>query len=301
MVITRETLNLLKLGIDRIEKIQVKGKKAYWPKVAPAMTNIDSYFRDKLITGFKEFFMHTPGQSVRSISKESLADTEYPFYVFAAAVDVDMLAEVDDVYGEIAKLPMDAMTAELRTMNKQVTNLLRNGFDTAFPIWDGQPLFSASHTSASGVAVRSNLAAPVLALNSFNLEKGLMKLWDTLDPNGEPLEFEGGADLFVNNLNFPTAGRIIESDKIAQTADNDPNIINGTLARAVRLPHLSQTSTNWFLRARDEAEHGLRTIISFRNKVFTIGPDRQMQKAIVICSRYRPVARYFEGTWGSGS
>ena len=302
MVITRETLNLIKSGIDFIDKPQAKAAKPYWSKLAPAVDTKEGFYRLKVITGFKEMPMHIPGSSVRSISKQSLADVEIPPFLFAFAVDVEMLAKDDDVYGEIAQLPADAQIARRRTWNKQVTQtFLPNGFSTSYPIYDGLPLFSASHTSASGVAVRSNIAAPVLALNSFNMEKGLMYLRGQLDPNGEPMEYEGGANGYFNAQQFPVASRIANADKMAQTNDNDPNVINGTLLTVNWMPHLSDSSTNWYLRARDDSEHGLRTLVWFTNRVIKLPADRQLQEAIVICSRFRPVVRRWEGTWASGA
>src|SRR3990167_1896716 len=215
-MITGETLGLVKAGIDEVRKIQVKKKRQFWPGVAPAMTCKEGFYRSKIITGFKELLIHTKGQSVRGDTKEALFDTNIYPLLWARAYDWDIEANEDDVYNEISKIPRDATIAQNRTWNKQVVaTFLTNGFSASYPIYDTLALYSASHTSAAGVAVRSNLASPVLSLSSANLEKGLMFLWDQTDPNGETMEYEGGAKLFVNNKLYPVATRIVQADKFA--------------------------------------------------------------------------------------
>jgi hypothetical protein len=299
-MITGETLGLIKAGIDEVRKIQVKRKKAFWSRIAPALECKEGFYRSKIITGFKELLIHTKGASVRGDTKEALFETDFYPFLFARAYDFDLEANEDDLYNEIADIPADAMIALNRTWNKQTVGLLSNGFDTAYPIYDGDPLFSTSHSSATGVASRSNRANPTLALSSTNLEVGLMELWDTLDPNGEALEYESAAVLHVNNKLTPVARRIVEADKFAQTNDNDPNPTNSTI-RVDRQPHLPRTSNNWYLKMMDEDEHGLRVITWFRSKVVKLPMDRQLQEGIVVLSRFRPTVLQWEGTWGSGS
>lgn len=104
---------------------------------------------------------------------------------------------------------------------------------------DGQPIASASHTSANYNVNQSNLSG--LELNEENLETVCQVMFDTKDSNGDP------AQLQPDTLIVPTALRkkaleIIGGEGKVDSADNNPNVYNGSIRLIVWKQFRKQTS-----------------------------------------------------------
>lgn len=299
-MITGETLRLTHTGIDEVQKLQDKRKRSFWTQISPTMPVKEGYFDSKQIAKFKELLIVPKGQAPIEDTAEELRENRFYPILWGRTYSWDLEASEDDVYNEIAAIPSDAAIAQNYTWNVQGVSVFANGHDSTYLIRDGEAFFSTAHPSATGVADRSNKASPTLALSSTNLEIELMELWNTLDPLGRIMGFDGNARLIVNNKLFPVATRIATADKFAQTNDNDPNFTKSYI-NVSRQPYLPQSSNNWYLQNGSQEDHGVRMLTWFRNKVIKLPMNGSLTEGIVILSRFLPAVLSWEGTRSSGN
>jgi len=284
-MISEHTLGLIKAGIDGVLKIQVKKGRDYYSKIAPTIKpgSKEGYYRNVISTGFKVLEATSPGSNVPSDVKLKLYDTNYWPIRFAKAYVWDIDAEEDDMYGEIGNISKDAMIAAMRTVNKEVAEVLNKAFTSGYTIYDGQVFASTAHTSATGVATRANRPSTLKTFGSITLEEELAAHWDLLDPRGETLEQEGNVKIHIGNTLFPQVTRVLDASGLAESPDNDPNFA-GRYVTACRNPYMTST-TMWALQNADEDEHGVRWIDWGGVKVVNLPADRTLQKSIVVYRR----------------
>jgi len=125
---------------------------------------------------------------------------------------------------------------------------------------DGLPLASNSHTSANYASTQDNLEA--LELNEANLELLCQKMFDTKDENGND------ANLQPSTLVVPTALRqkaieLIGGMGKVDTADNNPNIFNGSMRLVVWKNYRKQASKSgqpWCVLDEQAAKESMKLI-----------------------------------------
>jgi hypothetical protein len=294
--LTAQTLGLIKAGIDRIQTIETQQKRRTYESIAPVINHSEGFYDVRLLSGFSDLAVITPGQALPPDERELFASFRvYPLR-HGRLYEWDADSEDDDVYGEmVARIPKHAVRAERRTMNKEGARLLSRAFTSGYTIYDGQLLASTAHTSAGGAATRANRPSTLVAMSSIAMEESRQSLLKTNDLNGEPMEYEGGIDVFTGYDLEPLCTRILTAMGLAGSADNDPNFMRGK-ARHILQPHITST-TQWVLRMRDEEEHGLRCIVWSSMKLHRFPEDRSLQKALGITSRFRFTVLQWEGTW----
>lgn len=125
---------------------------------------------------------------------------------------------------------------------------------------NGLPLASNAHTSANYGTTQDNLEA--LELNEANLEILCQKMFDTKEENGKD------ANLQPDTLVVPTALRqkaieIIGGMGKVDTADNNPNIFNGSMKLIVWKNYRKQASKTgqpWCVLDSAQAKESLKLI-----------------------------------------
>lgn len=155
----------------------------------------------------------------------------------------------DDLYAEVSKTRGKSLTFSIKTTVETIhANVLNNGFTNSAPYLggDGVPLFSASHTSASGA--QSNLLTAA-DFSETALEDGLKQIMQTKNARG--LNINPTAEkLIVSTYDAFNATRVLETQLRTGTANND---INATKAMGmipggvVVNPYLTDQDA-WFLK-----------------------------------------------------
>lgn len=288
-------LDLIKSGIDAVIKIQTKNGRLMAFDIAPAVNSKEGYYKAKVITGFGDASAYGRGVAVPSDRKQTLYETDFYPLRFAKAWEYDIHSKDEDVYNEMASNAADIATAMRRRKNKEATNLFNNGFSASFTIYDGQPLFSTAHPGSQGV-VGSNTPASGNALGVISVENVIGNYFGQTDPRGESMEFEGNLQQWVGNTLLLLATRIAEASQLAQSNDNDPNVVKRFID--VHRGDKITSTTAHFYKAANEDEHGLRTIVFSPYRV-TQGTEARSEVVVnVVSERYRAVVLKWNGTYG---
>ncbi len=168
----------------------------------------------------------------------------YEFPEYAKGFRIERRLYDDDRYNIINKRPAGLAISAQRLREEQAASVFDNAFNAAFPGPDDVALCSAAHpsTAPDGPATRQN--ADTLALNHENLEITARRMRQTQDDRGGLISVVPDT-LVVHLDNHETAWELIKSEKVVDTADNNPNIHQGRY-RLISWPYL-QSADAWFL------------------------------------------------------
>jgi hypothetical protein len=141
---------------------------------------------------------------------------------------------------------------------------LATATDSASTGPDGVALASASHPYVNGVT--SNILTSNPVLSQAALETARTMLVQQLSHKGDPMMFTGPFDLFVPPALLSIADRAVGAAtygvagvNTGTALGNDPNVMGTSRVRVVMNPWFTN-STAWYLRSRNEEDHGLRLI-----------------------------------------
>ena len=195
----------------------------------------------------------------------------------------------DEQYKQLEKFPKAMARSGRAKVEKDAMLPLLNGFDPLKPIYDGEPLFSATHPLLDSAKTCSNLATGVL--NDANLKKALQVMRETLDEAGNLVQFKANK-LIIPPALEDTAIRVLRSNQISGTELNDTNkFLNSYGIEVVIMDYLSETAggsdTHWFLQ--DGSRHEL-------NFFWRIRPEFKWEEDFdTFIAKYRGYMRYSVG------
>ena len=118
----------------------------------------DNYVDDLEMGGPGLLSAKPEGQEIAVGNLSEGAKTRYIATTYAMKMIVSKEALEDEKYTDVIRAGRRLKRSAVQTTDITATNMLVNGFDTAFPGGDGLPLWSASHTLPDG-GTFSNLAA----------------------------------------------------------------------------------------------------------------------------------------------
>lgn len=235
----------------------------------------DSVQFDRMTQGFQKEYVHTT-------------------YGLGAIITREMME--DDQYNIINRIPGFLARAMVRTEETVSTNVLNNGFDTAFTGADGQPLFSASHpNSGTAGGTQSNLLATTADLTQASLEAILIQISDCRDGNGNRIVVEG-KKLVTSRSDIFNATKILETKYKTASADNDINVISNLGLELIVTNYLTDQDA-WFVVT--DAEDGLTF---YRRRAASINRDNDISTenlAIVTTERFDTGWTNWRGAYAS--
>ena len=169
-------------------------------------------------------------------------------------------AMLDNLYK--TKFPMMAKSLKRsfqQTKELSGASILNNGFNTSFPIGDGQPLFSVNHPIDAGVV--PNTPAVPADLNEASLEAGINAVQQFRDV-ASLICMNKPTKLIVPTQGQWTAERLLGSSFRTNTANNDISAVYNTSAvpQGYRCNQFLTQNNSWFLLtdAPDSFKHYIR-------------------------------------------
>ena len=195
----------------------------------------------------------------------------------------------DEQYRQLDKLPKAMARSGRAKVEKDAVKLLINGFDELKTIYDGQPLFSATHPLLDSDKTSSNLMTG--ALNDENLKAALKMMRETLDEAGNLIQMKG-TKLIIPPALEDTAIRLLKSSQLSGTELNDTNkFLNEYGIEIVVMDYLSEAAggsdTHWFLQ--DGSRHEM-------NFFWRIKPEFKWEEDFdTYVAKYRGYMRYSYG------
>ena len=155
----------------------------------------------------------------------------------------------DDQHDDIDKIVRSLASRGRATQNLKGFSVYRNAFDPAFPGGDGQPLCSDAHPT--NTSPESNKITDKLSPDSLN--EAVVKLQTQRDKDGTLMGARPTV-LLVSPFNFKRACEIVDSELLADTANNNINVYSSKYGLMVyQNPFLGQDEGGplnpdaWFL------------------------------------------------------
>ena len=206
--------------------------------------------------------------------------TNYVHKYLALGFIITRQALLDNLYKTRFPLQAKALRNSM-AQTKEVLGaaVLNNGFNGAFPIGDGQPVFSTLHPIDTGVLSNTSVAAQ---LSETSLETAITQTQQFRNQAGLIVMTKPQKLIVPPQLQF-TACRLLESSSRTQTADNDISAIYNLSAvpQGYRTNQFLTSPTAWFLftDAPDGFKHYVREKIE--TDVYTdFATDNLMAKAV---------------------
>lgn len=172
----------------------------------------------------------------------------------------------DNQYQEVSQARSANLAWSMRTTAEFVhANVLNRGFDSNYPIGDGQPLFSASHPTLSGN--QSNLLTAA-DFSEAAMEDATKAVWRLQNNRGFPIN--GGVKrVIINPEDAFTVTRVLNSVLRSGTNNNDINALNamGIVPDVVVDKYLTDTDS-WYVQT--DVPNGL---ISMWRRDVTLSKD----------------------------
>lgn len=175
----------------------------------------------------------------------------------------------DEMYRQIAKFPAALARVARVRVEKDAVSILINGFSTDADkaIYDGQPLFSASHPLISSASTGDNLLTG--ALNEANLKAAFIQIRQTIDEAGNPV-VSMPTKLIVPPALQHTAEVLLGTKYKPGTDYNDINVLEGKL-KLVIMDYLGANAggsdTAWYIQCDShEMNFFWRTKLEFKWK-----------------------------------
>ncbi len=161
----------------------------------------------------------------------------------------------DNQYEQISRARAANLAWSMATTAEFVhANVFNRGFNSAFPIGDGQPLFSATHPTGSGS--QSNLLTAA-DFSEAAMEDATKATWRLQNNRGFPIN-AGVRRIIINPEDAFTVTRVLNSVLRSGTNNNDINALNamGIVPEVVVDKYLTDTDS-WYVQT--DVNNGLQT------------------------------------------
>lgn len=168
----------------------------------------------------------------------------------------------DDQYNYINTIPKMLARSVRQTEETIAHNHLNRGFNSTFTGADGVELFASTHSLVGG-GTFSNILATAADLTQTSLEQILQDIMDAVDDRQLKIRLMPKCLVVPTQINF-RARKLLESDYVTGSADNDKNPIPGLFEDLVVSPYLTDTDA-WFVTT--DAPNGLTWFWRRRNEV----------------------------------
>ena len=169
---------------------------------------------------------------------------EYVNVTYALGSTVTREMYEDDQYNYINGIPRMLAKSLRQTEETIGHNHFNRAFNASFTGADGATLCSATHNLVGGGSFRNQLAVPA-DLTQTSLEQAIQDLMDWVDDRSLKIRIMPKTLLVPTQLNF-TARKLLETDYVVGSADNDKNPIPGLFQDLVVSPYLTDTDA-WFI------------------------------------------------------
>lgn len=183
-------------------------------------------------------------------------------FVLGLGYQVTREEQEDNLYAEISGDRAGSLAFSMHTtIEFSHSNVLVNGFSGSTTYGDGQPLFSASHPTKSGL--QSNLPTVNADFSEAALEDMVKRVGLARNSRGLPIQLMSKKLIVSVNDEF-NAARVLQSTLRTNTANNDINAIKamGMIPEGASVNHYlgSSPSAAWYLKTNIRKGKGMVSI-----------------------------------------
>lgn len=223
--------------------------------------------------------------------------TNYTHKYIGLSFSITRQSIMDNLYKSKFPLMVKALKKSL-AQTKEIlgANVLNNGFNSQYPIGDGQPLFSTSHPIDGGVV--ANTPSVAADLNEASLESAIIAIQQFKDQAGLIIQTKPEKLIVPTTVQF-VAERLLGSSFRTNTANNDISATYNltSVPKGYRVNQYLSQNNYWFLLtdAPDSFKHFVREGIE--TDVYSeFATDNLLAKAV---ERYSFGVSNFRGAYGS--
>lgn len=248
VVSTGNIPKLLWPGLDAIWGREYDEYPAEWRDLYDIKTSDMNYEEDVEVTGFGLAPIKPQGQSVTYDAFYQQTVTRYTHVAYGLGFIITREEMDDNLYEKKGMTNTAALAWSMRQTKENVgANVLNRGFNSAFtPTGDGQPLFSASHPTMSGV--QSNLL-PAADLSEAALEDDVIQIGQALNARGLRIALKPRSLHIAINNQFE-AERILKSILTPDSGNNAVNALRsmGMFPEGAKVNHYFTDADAYFIR-----------------------------------------------------
>lgn len=255
VITTGSIPKLLWPGMNAIWGQSYKDWARKYEEMFDLSTSEKNYEEDAEVPGFGLAPVKQQGAPVMYDSTQQQTISRYQHVAYALGFIVTHEEMKDNLYEKKGFNGTKALSRSLRhTVENVAANVYNRGFNASFTGGDGQPLFSASHPTPSGV--QSNLLATA-DLSEAALEDAVIQIMNAVDARNLKIGLMPES-LHIATANVFEAERILKSILTPDTGNNAVNAIRslGMFPKGAKVnPYLTDADA-WFIRT--DIEDGMR-------------------------------------------
>lgn len=130
----------------------------------------------------------------------------------------------DNLYGDLLQQYSKGLAKSIRETEEIISaNVLNQGTNASYPLWNGQPLFSTAHPLWGG-GTFGNILPTQADISESAIEDALTAIGSYVDDRGNPISVQAVRIVGGIGIQFD-ATRILKSTQRVGTSDNDINAI----------------------------------------------------------------------------
>ena len=211
-------------------------------------TSERSFEEETKLSGFGTAPVKGEGAAIAYDNAQEAWTARYNHETIALGFSITEEAIEDNLYDSLSARYTKALARSMaNTKQVKAANILNNGFSSAYPGGDGQPLFSTAHPLVSG-GTNSNEPTVAADLNETSLEAAIIQIAAWTDERGLLIAAKPRKLVVPPALMF-VATRLLETELRTATADNDINALRsmGAIPQGYTVNHYLTDSDAWFI------------------------------------------------------
>jgi phage major head subunit gpT-like protein len=260
---------LLWPGIIALWGTKYKQWDTKYAKFFTIQTSDKAFEKVQQITGFPKAAIKEEGNEAYFAQMYQGYQKEYRPLTYSIGAVVTREMVEDDQYNVIRQIPTLLAKSMRETEEVVAHNVLNNAFDATVLGPDGSTLCATNHTLVNGTTL-SNRPATDADLSLTSLENAITSIMRFTDDQGLQINVKPTKLVVPSDLYF-TANKILESQYVTGSADNDVNIVTNMGLEPIDTPYLTDTDA-WFLVT--DVDNGLNF---FRRRAAELDQDNDFE------------------------
>lgn len=299
MSMTVQTLNIARANIKDVFIVEANHVPAQYKDVVGNMdSTTQSYETMKQLAGLEPAQITPEGEDAKADDLLALFSRNFIPFMVTKLVRYSKLMQFTNQYKEVLALQPQFARAFMAKKNQVFANLDNLGFtDTTYGM-NSEVLYSTSHSMGAQTAALSNRPATDIAFGPLALWQAMTELRKQKGARGIPMPILGKILVKLPAALEPLGVTVVNSQNLQGTADNDENtFIRRRVEMAVIDYYTSDTA--WFIRAMDNAEHGLFGLEQMPYDIEQLARGKDLMDSWVASESYTAGWKDAHGTWGT--
>lgn len=251
-------------GLKSIFWNQLKTTKSVYTMWINVETSKRAYEEEYKLTGLGQMIQKAEG-AVYTFDEPIGGDTvRYTHLTYGLGFRVTEEMIEDDLYGVMNRMSKELGKSAQYNKDVQAASVLNNAFDSTYAGFDGLELCSTAHTDLGTANTQANEPATAADLALTSLQAAIEAFEGWTDDRGFMVDVEPRKLIHAAG-DIWTAGEILETEQVPDSADNAKNIVKSKYGIVpMHLKFLTDADA-WFLTG-DKGDHDMKIFIRKDNQ-----------------------------------